>query len=80
MEHPVGADTDQDLRPGARQPGAEGDWVIAGVEDEQRDGPILGQELDEAFHLFDGGRGGVLAGGDATGVEGAVQLSGAQSS
>ena len=66
----VAADPDQRLGPGAGQPGAEGDGVVAGVEDEQRDGLVLGQEPHEAFHLVDGGRGGVLAGGDAPGVEG----------
>ncbi len=75
----VGADADEDLGSGVAQPMAEGDWVIAGVEDEHRDYFVVRQQADDALHLLDGR---VVA--SSFGVihmpsSGAVQESGARS-
>jgi hypothetical protein len=48
----------------------EGDWVIAGVEDEQRDFLVAREESNEAPDLFCRCRGAVVVWRDARHVEG----------
>ena len=70
MEDPVRADAHKHLGARLGQPGADGDGVVAGVEDEQRHVTLVGKQIHEVAHLGDGGRRGVLAGRDASGIEG----------
>ena len=76
MEDPFGADACQHLGWGVGQPCADGDGVIAGVEDEHGVGVVVAEEADEALHLVDGRRGGVGGGRDALGVGSVLQYPG----
>jgi hypothetical protein len=49
---------------------ANGDRVVASVEDEQRYFPVVGKESDETADLFGGGSDGVLERRDPLHVEG----------
>ncbi|MGH3664890.1 MAG: hypothetical protein ACRDU8_02155, partial [Egibacteraceae bacterium] len=72
VEYPVVTDAHQHLRTDVREPGAQGDGVIAGVEHEHGHlaVAVVGvEERDEVTHLGDGGVGGVGGRGDAAGVQ-----------
>jgi hypothetical protein len=65
VEHTVGLDPHQHLGGDIAQPGAEGDGVTSGVEDEQwRRAAGLAQGATEPADLVDGGVGGIGAGWD----------------
>ena len=59
MEDPGRGDPHQHLRPAVSQTVAESDAVLASVEDKEWDIPIIGQQVDETLHLFDGGEEGI---------------------
>jgi hypothetical protein len=59
IENPVVANAAEHLGPPTGQVVSDGDWVIAGIEDEQRDGTSHRQKANEVLHLVDGGRGGI---------------------
>ena len=61
LEHPVVADWAEHLDPRAGELVAERDRVVAGVEDEERDLTVVGQEHEEDADLAERGRGRVAA-------------------
>ena len=72
VEDPCRGDAHQHLRSGVGQPMAEGDAVIPGVEDEQGNLAIIGQQADQSIHLVDGGTSGIHGRADAQGIEWSV--------
>src|SRR5665811_90929 len=69
MEDPRGGDPHQHLRAGVSEPITERDAVVAGVEDEERDLTVIGQQGDEPLHLIDGGGHTIHGRREAQGVE-----------
>jgi hypothetical protein len=69
MEDTGRSDPHQHLGPGVPQPMAKGDAVIPGVEDEERHLGVIGQQVDQAPNLFDGGSSSVHGWADAQRVQ-----------